>query len=68
MEEVFTDYFDEFTKKHWDKIKAGLELNDTQVETLQAEIRKLNPKPGASMGETEEETCSRLPRLHHRHQ
>ncbi len=53
MEEVFTDYFDEFTKKHWDKIKAGLELNDTQVETLQEEIRKLNPKPGASMGETE---------------
>lgn len=53
MEEVFTDYFDEFTKKHWDKIKAGLELNGTQVETLQAEIRKLNPKPGASMGETE---------------
>ena len=53
MEEVFTDYFDEFTKKHWDKIKSGLELNDTQVETLQAEIRKLNPKPGASMGETE---------------
>lgn len=53
MEEVFTDYFDEFTKKHWDKIKAVLELNDTQVETLQAEIRKLNPKPGASMGETE---------------
>ena len=53
MEEVFTDYFDEFTKKHWDKIKVGLELNDTQVETLQEEIRKLNPKPGASMGETE---------------
>ena len=22
------------------------QLNDTQVETLQAEIRKLNPKPG----------------------
>ena len=53
MEEVFTDYFEEFTKKHWDKIKAGLELHDTQVETLQEEIRKLNPKPGASMGETE---------------
>lgn len=53
MEEVFTDYFEEFTKKHWDKIKPGLELNDTQVETLQEEIRKLNPKPGASMGETE---------------
>ena len=24
MEEVFEDYFDEFTKKHWDKIQSGL--------------------------------------------
>ena len=31
MEEVFEDYFDEFTKKHWDKIKSGLELNETQL-------------------------------------
>ena len=53
MEEVFTDYFDEFTKKHWDKIQVGLELNDTQLDTLKEEIRKLNPKPGASLGETE---------------
>lgn len=53
MEEVFTDYYDELTKKHWDKIKIGLELNDTQLSTLQEEIRKLNPKPGASLGETE---------------
>lgn len=53
MEEVFVDYFDEFTKKHWDKIKSGLELNETQLETLKDEIRKLNPKPGASLGETD---------------
>ena len=53
MEEVFADYFEEFTKKHWDKIQTGLELNDTQLETLKEEIRKLNPKPGASLGETE---------------
>ena len=53
MEEVFTDYYDVFTKKHWEKIKIGLELNDTQLSTLQEEIRKLNPKPGASLGETE---------------
>ena len=52
MEELFTDYFDEFTKKHWDKIQSGLELNDTQLETLKEEVRKLNPKPGASLGET----------------
>lgn len=53
MEEVFEDYFDEFTKKHWDKIKSGLELNETQLETLKDEILKLNPKPGASLGETD---------------
>lgn len=53
MEEVFEDYFDEFTKKHWEKIKSGLELNETQLETLKDEIRKLNPKPGASLGETD---------------
>lgn len=53
MEEVFEDYFDEFTKKHWDKIKSGLELNETQLETLKDEICKLNPKPGASLGETD---------------
>ena len=53
MEEVFEDYFDEFTKKHWDKIKSGLDLNETQLETLKDEIRKLNPKPGASLGETD---------------
>ncbi len=52
MEEVFTDYFEEFTKKHWSKIQTGLELNDTQLDTLKEEIRKLNPKPGASLGET----------------
>lgn len=53
MEEVITDYFDEFTKKHWNKIKTALELNDTQLDTLKEEIHKLNPKPGASLGETE---------------
>ncbi len=52
MEELFTDYFEEFTKKHWNKIQTGLELNETQLETLKEEVRKLNPKPGASLGET----------------
>ena len=47
-----TDFFDAFTKKHWDKIQSALSLSDDQVEALQREVRKLNPKPGASMGET----------------
>jgi RNA polymerase sigma-54 factor len=51
MQEVVTNHFDEFTKKHWDKIAASLSLTDSQTEALQHELRRLNPKPGASMGE-----------------
>lgn len=51
MHKVIKDYFEEFTKKHWDKIKAALGLTDQQAEALNKELRKLNPKPGASMGE-----------------
>ena len=51
MKRVVTDYFDAFTKKHWDKIQAVLKLGDLQAEALFGELRRLNPKPGASMGE-----------------
>lgn len=53
MEEVIKDYFDEFIKKHWNKIQTGMGLNDTQMRTLREEIHHLNPKPGSSLGETE---------------
>ena len=52
MLRVVSDYFDEFTKKHWDKIQSALSLNDRQAEALFHEMRKLNPRPGASLGET----------------
>jgi RNA polymerase sigma-54 factor len=52
MQRVISDYFDEFTKKHWNKIRQALQLTDLQAEALQKELRKLNPKPGASLGET----------------
>ena len=51
MTTVVEHYFDEFTKKHWAKIQQALGLTDLQTETLLGELRKLNPKPGASMGE-----------------
>ena len=52
MEQVVNSYFEEFTKKHWDKIQSSLGLNDAQAEVLFQELRKLNPRPGASLGET----------------
>lgn len=52
MQQVIADYFEAFTKKHWDKIQAALSLTDIQAEALFNELRKLNPRPGASIGET----------------
>ena len=52
MERVVNNYFEAFTRKHWDKIQTDLGLNDTQAEALFHELRKLNPRPGASLGET----------------
>jgi len=51
MYEVIANHFDEFTKKHWDKISQALDLNESQTENLQRELRRLNPRPGASLGE-----------------
>lgn len=52
MREVVARHFEEFKKKHWAHIEESMGITDMQAETLWRELRKLNPKPGASMGET----------------
>ena len=44
--DVLSNYFDEFTKKHYDKIQRGLNLTDDQLKEVINQIIKLNPKPG----------------------
>ena len=51
MAKVIADYFDDFTKKHWQRIQQQMGLSDVQTAELIGELRRLNPKPGASMGE-----------------
>ena len=51
MQKTIEDYFELFTKKHWERLQRVLQLNDLQAETLIKELRKLNPKPGTSLGE-----------------
>ena len=48
---IVTQFYEEFTHKRWDKIQQRMKLTDQEVELLQKEIRKLNPRPGSSMGE-----------------
>ena len=49
---ILEDYFDEFTKKHYDRIKKKLEIDDSDLKDAIDEIIKLNPKPGGSMKES----------------
>ena len=51
MHTIIAQHFDEFTKKHWDKIQQAMGLDDYTMKKLIRELRRLNPKPGASMGE-----------------
>lgn len=44
--EILTNYFDEFTKKHYDKIQKKLEISDSDLKAASSLITKLNPKPG----------------------
>lgn len=53
METVVEKYFSEFMGKHWNKIARQLSLDDSSVEAVRNELLRLNPKPGASLGETE---------------
>jgi RNA polymerase sigma-54 factor len=49
---VLEKYFDEFTKKHYEKIQRGFDLNDDQLREVINQIIKLNPKPAGSVGES----------------
>jgi RNA polymerase sigma-54 factor len=49
--QVLDKYFDEFTKKHYEKIQRGLSLNDEQLKKVITQIVKLNPKPGGNIGQ-----------------
>ena len=48
---AISKYFDEFTKKHYEKIQRGLDLNDEQLREVMQQIIRLNPKPGGNVGE-----------------
>lgn len=49
--QILTRYFDEFTKKHYDKIQRGLSITEEQLKAAIGAIIRLNPKPGGGVGE-----------------
>lgn len=45
-------YFNEFTKKHYEKILKKAKINEEDLKGAIEEVLKLNPKPGNSLSET----------------
>ena len=51
MEAVVEDFFDDFTKNHWERIRSSLQMTKDETDEVNTELRRLNPKPGASMND-----------------
>lgn len=49
---VLAHHFDEFTKKHWEKLSSRLHITPEKTQRVIAELRKLSPRPGSAFGET----------------
>ena len=47
---VIEKHFEEFTRKHYDKIQKSIHLDESQMKEVMHQILSLNPKPGAETG------------------
>lgn len=53
--QILTDYFDEFTKKHFKKLQSALSIDEDLLKDVYSEITKLNPKPGGVQSSSKHE-------------
>ena len=49
--EILRDHFDEFSKKHYEKLQKQYEVDEKMIKRAMDEILKLNPKPGSAYNE-----------------
>ena len=52
-EQVVERHYEDFIHNNWQVIAESMNLNEETASEVQREILRLNPKPGAAMGETE---------------
>jgi RNA polymerase sigma-54 factor len=45
---VLEDYFDEFSRRHYEKIMSKLMISEEEMKSVIDEVLKLNPRPGGS--------------------
>ena len=58
---VLEKYFEEFTKKHYDKILKRMDIDDELLKDAIEEIVRLNPKPGNTSKETAKSIAAVVP-------
>lgn len=57
---ILTKYFDDFTKRHYDKIMKHLSVDEPALKDAIQEITTLNPKPGNNWGDALSLTLSTI--------
>ncbi len=57
---LLTQCYDDFTHKRWEKIKQRLGWSSDETSDVIAEIVRLNPRPGASLGDSMERSTAQI--------
>ena len=52
--QILEKYFEEFTRKHFDKIQKSMHLTELEMKNVMHQILSLNPKPGAETAQNNE--------------
>ncbi len=52
--QILEKYFEEFTRKHFDKIQKSMHLSEVDMKNVMHQILSLNPKPGAETTQNNE--------------
>lgn len=58
--EIINDHFEEFTKKHYNKILKSMKIEEEELKDAIEEIVRLNPKPGNSTRETASRSAAQI--------
>ena len=58
---IIKNHFDQFSKKHFEKIKTKLNIDEELLKKSIKEIEKLNPRPGGSHNENNKLNSSIVP-------
>ena len=58
---ILDRHFEEFTKKHYEKIQKALNIDEEQLRKAIGHILRLNPKPGGNIGDSNKSQAYVIP-------